>query len=824
MARRLGAGLLLALGLATPALADTLWFKPEEGAANREAIERGWLQADGKRVRFFEGPRFPGGPTALYLRGRIIGLEKDGAGKTTQIRFEAWSRPEGARAGDPIPPECVSNPFLLPVSYIAAIDHEVDSLLDLQLMFSDRHNLSRAQKPVWEKMFGPSLSPLLENPAGGVVGHIDLNLDGQRPAPENPSPPAGVEHPGWVLKHLVDRPPTARAAASETRDGAYTSPSLPGDTFSSPKQARSRLEGATPPPGLDPNLGDPFHPIHLDVGIQRATHELLLGLARLAYYTPHDRQTALGANGEPPLELSHAEFERCLREAIRFLCRLAMVQGPEQFDANGAPRPLSGTDLFKRRYHDAGMAAREAVIQVLEAAAPGMLAPEDFANQALRDRIQDQINAFNAYRQGELSEEADRFTMRYDLLLSTDPASLPPPRIDPAADLAVSPSALAQVALTILVDAPEWWVVHSRLEQSPGNPNVDTIPPDPRAPKRYRRDPAAELPDIDRLTSAVLDLANPGKDRESGLEYPDPRRDDAARSRSQFGAPGSAWSEVHDNLAPLMLVRILRPRVPHPRASGDDPGRNLPADASQRRALEQRLDESAHVFAEELAHSLTEGDSGRREAAREALRTAVRLPGDPILTKRMIEDLLDAASAQNQREEVTRETQRETLEPGSPPTQLPPQYSPVDEERRRARQHTAARRKHAIRVLMILAQLKNSPNKREEAVGRMVLQRLVDIQEAAAEGRANQGELNMLRTFRELKSNPQVSLAVEATELNEGVRAQLDERRREISERLEQLRRELSQEITDSNRRRALEREQRDCEERRERLRRLREK
>lgn len=806
MASRLGA-LLIALGLAAPVSADTVWLKP---TANKTAIQSSLGQ-----VRIFSLPTPPARPAGApppvvdYLRGRIISLTRDAQGKTTQIELEAWSRPPGAQASDAI---TIAPAFFINITDIAAIDLEVDSILDFELMFSDRYKLPTAgpaTKPKWERMFGAALSPLLENPAGGTVGHVDLDLDGARPKAENPSPPAGVTYPGWVLKYLVDRPPVAAATSSQTdlTQPVYSSPGRPG-VHSDPKRLVNDLGSASADPIAE---SDMFDPILINVGTQQACHELLIGLARLPYFETFPR--------DPTKELTHREFDRCSREAIRFLCRLAMIKAKPLF-RNGNPVTLSGTDLFERHYHDAGVAAREAIIQALEAAGPGMLSPGDF-NPAMKARLQQEIDAIRAKKPD--SDEAEQYEQRYRILL-VDNAAAPPSRLAKEAELAVSPSALAEVALSILVDAPEWWAIHSRLKLGP----TDTV----MAPgRRFQRDPNAELPDIDRLTSAVVDLATPQKDPDTDEPYPDPRREDSLVKPNAVD-PGSAYSRVRQELAPLMLIRFLRPGVPSPevaqmeaRAGAADANQSLSAmDQKQRDALKQRLDQSAHVFAEELGHSLTESDPARREASRVALQTAMMVPGDPIMTRRMVEDLLSAASAQNQREDLEPNARAE-VGPDAPAPTWSNVPNAMDEQtiqdRRAARQHIISRRRHAIRVLMILARLDSDGNRDpERRVGRMVLERLADIREAAANGRASQGELNMLGIFRELRENKETNLRREARDLDTRISREMDSRRDEVEAELERLRGLLQSAVSDRQRR-DLDGRLRDCERRRERLRRL---
>ena len=580
MARRSAWALLIALGCGSPTLADTVWLN-DQGEKNLAQIEA-WIAP----ARAFELDH--GGRKVHYLRGRIVEVTSDSQG--TAVKFEAWSRPPGAKPTDPIKDR--SAPFVLSLSLVGHIDHEVDALVDFELMFSDRGQREPSNLPPWQRILGP-LNKVLENPPEGT---IDINLD-RKPAPaESPAAQGAVKVPGWILRYLVDPAPTPGVPTAGTA---------------------AQVQAVTLPDGrvvqavvIKPEEADPLHPRNLNMGVERAVQELLLGLAR-EHYLRGLRQ-----------DVNRDDFNALARQSIRFLSRFATLAAPDKFRGDASAN-LTGVGYRRRHYRDVGLAARDSVIRVLEAAAPGALACGDFT-PATRARLQAELAAFPD------AIERAQFERRYAPLLAgdvcltcqvvRDPAT---PHtcarvIAPEARLDVSPSSVAHEALSILIESPEWWAVHGN---APGS---------------------QEEPDAGRLARAVLGLASFPR-RPDGVLYPDPRRTD------------KHYMEVRAHEAPLLLVRFLRPsaalRVAEaPDGSttvesdgGPDPAGWLPKDPAQRKAMQDRLAASSRAFAAELSRQLTELDPGRREAAQRALQEGARIKGDPLVSEKVVENLLAVA-------------------------------------------------------------------------------------------------------------------------------------------------------------------------------------
>lgn len=786
MAFRIGWSIVLALGIASPTLADTVWLNPK-GVENLAQIQA-WLGG----VRVFEHTE-PSGNKVYYLRGRIIphptnDVDVTDGGQGTEVTFEAWSRPPGAKPSDPI--TNFSAPFNLPLAYVARIDHEVDGIVDFRLMFSDRDRLDRSSKPLWLKVLTP-LNRLLENPPEGTV---DINFDGSSPPAEPPAIADRVRLQGWVVRYLTDPVPGA-------------TPVVPPAT-----QEVTLPDGRVVTAAVSTQRWDLLDPIDLNVGIERTVQELLAGLARESYYRGHRN------------DISDQDLIDAARHSLRFICQLAVVSAPDTFQPNGASASLSGQPLRRRLYRDTGLVARGAVMGVLETAAPGSMVPGDYTAET-RSRIQAEIAAHpDPIERARFEKQfAPLFRLQAcrNCEMVCDPAvgHICPRALAPEARLEVSPTRVAHEALSIMIESPEWWAVHGNSRGS------------------------REMPDTDRLTRAVLDLSALPASR-GGVLYPDTRRADTPH-----------YMEVRANVAPLLLVRFLRPLAPLPvpgqAGQVQDPTSFFPTDPRQRQDLENRLKVSSRSFAAELSRLLTDHDPARRDAARRALQEAAQIKGDPLVNRRTVENLLAVASAQIAVEGPSEESTAGTeLEPapgsGAPGSGAPGEEQPSTElngtgwstfnggemdrvdglalHRGEVQQYVRARRKHAVRVLMILARLSarsDSPDERD--LGRYVLSRLTDLRESIAEGRASQGEKSLIGVLNRLRRNPEQTLQQEAAFLNHQLRDELQERTREVEDEVEQLRADLEAALREGRQRdaRRLEQERENCRRRLERLARL---
>lgn len=762
MASRIVGWTLLLLSCVSAAHADTVWLN-DKGVENLEQI-RAWLGP----VRVFERLDPRTNVTTYYLRGRIVpdaanDVDVTDGAQGEEVMFEAWSRPAGAKPSDPI--SDFSAPFILPLAYVARIDHEVDGIFDFRLMFSDRdRQVSTPVAPgeAW-KRFLPPLGPLLENPPEGT---IDINLDGRSPPPEPDSVQSRVRLQGWILSQLT-HPLTQNPNVVMKEWNGKTYPAIEGPV--------SILQ-----------------PLGTDVGIERGTQELLLGLARERYYRGH-RQ-----------DIADADLVECARQALRFLSRLATITAPDQFKRDGTPNTLTPIDMRRRLYRNVGLASRGAVIAILEAAGPGSLAPRDY-NAEVRARLQREIAAFS-----EPVERAN-FEQQFSPLFACvqcpqceqvyDPtdqrgAHVCAQVLAPEARLDVSPSQLAHEALVMMGESPEWWALHGNKAGS------------------------QEQTDGERLLQALLGLAALPASTE-GVLFPDARRGDEPY-----------YMAVHTDDAPLVLMRMLRPRTSTVAVSPE---------------LQTHLNQvAAPFFADRLSRMLTELDPARREAARFALQKAVRTKGDRLVSNQMVENLLAVASAQIAVEKPSEDSQagNELVDPDAPAaggtsTELNGtgwgNFNGGDVDRvdglamRRSEvtQYMRSRRKHAVRVLMILALLaKRSDSPEEEQLGRYVLSRLTDLRESIAEGRASQGEQSLIGVLNSLRRHPEPTLRDEARFLNTELKDELEERTRTVEQELEQLRSDLESALREHRERdaRRLEGERERCRRRLERLARLRQK
>ncbi len=446
----------LGLASASAARADTIYLKPMP-PGDLDAINR-----------TLEPARLFRDATGVYVRGRIVGLRKGSNVGGGSIRaaylVDAWWRPRAD--ADP-----VWSTGLVPISaaHVARIVHEFDDDLDLRLMLSSRDQLVDEDRPSAPIGTRPWVARLLDvfDPAGALGV-------GARRQPGAPIPPDRIEHPGWVADRLQ------RGTGLSTADARRRSDEEMNRTFSSEE--------------------NPFHPMLLGSPPDSLAMALLEGMARNRAHGRWARRQDSDAEGRPLPQ--GQRFDQKCATALAFLASLA--------------RADAGAGQVGQSYRDFGAGIRAGVLQALQAGARGQLGPDDDPDDVLAWRLHLAERALPDLDPAELDPETRAELERERERLAAEQREVaaqlsgsPRPAVDPAAQLRVTPTEIAWVALDVLQEFSTFWL-HAQ--------------------------------DGERLVRALVALGRQ-------VDGPDPRRRD-----------GPLYHSLPDQ-AVLTLVRLLRPNL-----------------------------------------------------------------------------------------------------------------------------------------------------------------------------------------------------------------------------------------------------------------------
>lgn len=332
----LGAALLAA----DRAAADTIYFN-DRGLRQRAQIEQGIAPA-----RLFEDQH------GLYLRGRIVAATPGavGGGRPT-IVVEAWSR-----VGDRF--VWSAQPITIGMDWVAFVEHEVDSHLDLQLIVSSR---DEPDAPIGTAEWRARLRRVLD--PGGEVG-LSEDRSNVRP-PERPEDRARVTHPGWLLFDLVEEPPLLPPPA-DGRDAARLQQEY--EQLSTDRQRRLEVD-------LQRGGINVLHPRSIGRTATQGVWSLLQGIARAKRY-PFLAQRMERHDEVPPAPRGAAargmgkDFVQRATIVLGLMCSLADVPTRGAEEAGRALVVPPGL-----RYARFGREARDALLAALETANPDREAP-----------------------------------------------------------------------------------------------------------------------------------------------------------------------------------------------------------------------------------------------------------------------------------------------------------------------------------------------------------------------------------------------------------------------------------------------------------------
>lgn len=426
---------VIALGLAPPALADTIYLNAR-GAARRAELDQAMAPA-----RTFSDS------TGLYIRGRVVGYRKgdltatDPRAKLATLYVDPWHRngpDDELQWGNPDTPVEVS------LSDVSRVVYEVDDDFDLRLMVSgrDQADADRPAAPIrpdgvgyrWRVRMNLALDP------DGSLRLATPATDGERKRildEERGRDWSTLEQPGWIVEALTNpllqlKPDASAEDYQKLRDAV-----------------NQRLTQS--------QEHDPFHPFSMTGRPDEVVRSLLEAAARTK------RHPGLASRQRPQQPSpSNVPFDVKCEVVASLLCSLAGLPEPAQADTT--PRAERA-----RRFRAFGYGARSGLIGVLEAAGPGRIALEDAPDVVARWW----------QKQGMTGQPPRR-----------------PPLPPEAARLAVDPSEVAIEALGLLtIDTFRLYrqADAERLMQAIISLGRRLDPDDPRAQDRARRTGSLQL-------------------------------------------------------------------------------------------------------------------------------------------------------------------------------------------------------------------------------------------------------------------------------------------------------------------------------------------
>lgn len=731
MSQSMRAGLvafLLACGPSSVAWADVIYVRPNAASFPAELVED--LRAAGADLTVYEPPGRTPPERWWVVRGRVREVRNE-----TPLAFVVQPcRTVRSRSGGP--PRIIwlrGRSFRLSLADVARIDHEIDHVQDLRWMLSNRDVLLWKSKQPTER----------SNPY--TLGYEPFNsyfraaagIPGQRfprgysfPLPEQVDA-GGVFYrlqEGWLVEwlRLYRR---KNSAAGGGAPGARAEPTVEdrmdrvGRFFE-----RVRRAGGGLPSEIDPAL--------LETDPLVAVASLLRTAALDRRYMkelpgPGGRAQVVdlfgfGFERDPRTGQPRAKFATVCKRVVRLLCDLAL-------EADPAARAL-------------GQRAREAVLRVLEEAAPGRgdggvssaSAPappadaEAAARQARAELALRLRKAYrNAYRVGLVERNpavarrliADARRLARELrgadphgataprvlsllddlegkLGSVRPAPRPSTRSQPVApilaDFPVDPTEMAIIALEVILESPSW--------QVPQRDELD-VEAQPLRAARSALEPG------ERLTRAVLELAReapPGS----------PRTNDRPRRNRATVQVGGARVEVSE------LEHGVRETLKH----------LLRDDSSRRRG-------DAELFRRHVAELLTEGLVSESAVAEEG-GAPPPASGTSPMHRIAAEALAESGYA-------GLPVMQETVERLFALAQIDPQGG----RRSALNRFRAKLQRDAAATILLLAAPDSGRDdafrrQRKEAIARMVLERLDERAQALEKGFAGDGELRLFATLR----------------------------------------------------------------------------
>ncbi|MEZ6187748.1 MAG: hypothetical protein R3F62_22400 [Planctomycetota bacterium] len=467
MARRISSFLVLALG-ASFAQADVIWLRndPEivKEVGNRLDAPHRLFEAD-------RGRNPDGTPRKMfYIRGRIVDVDPTELDEE-RLLVQPWTR------RDPNSRLLVfAEPIWISIRSVQDIEHEFDSFLDMEFMFSSRKNFASKR---WKERVQRLLDPTNE---------LELNR-GPLPPKETEQELAEVRLDGWLpflLRELVATPPPEAMTTAEPR---------PGETH---EEMLARLRTETAEEDLQ-RFRPAFHPFRHVMSPQLAVRRLLEGAAVAGSYR-EELEKDLERRYPDPDDRSKLDFPEQCRFAVGFLCALAKIPAPPALDPEGKPIPQTYDNYLRRHFRQIGRFARAEVIAILEEGAPGASCYYDHFRRDAVEEVEGKLDAIRP-------EVRRQLIPLYQSLLESKGGR---GRLDPRSRLDPTPSELALEALKVVRNYPTWWIV--QLNAQDLTEGVD--------PRHKRLLDAGELPPTAESTQLITALIHLAQRRPGVPGYP----------------------------------------------------------------------------------------------------------------------------------------------------------------------------------------------------------------------------------------------------------------------------------------------------------------
>jgi len=458
------ARLLISLFVAcvASAQADVIWLRKDP-----EIVKQVGNQLQ-EPLKLFKGKR--AGGWMHYIRGRIIDVDPSEVG-SERLRVQPWARKtKGSREVE------VGEPIWVRMKQVQDIEHEFDSYLDLEFMFSSRKKFASKR---WKERIRLSLDP---------KGELGLVSGAALPPKETAEERNEVRLKGWLqfsLTEMISLPPEEVIAAPDGEE--------------SHEEMLERLRKAEQNKDLQ-RFRPAFHPLRQMQTPEEAVRKLLEGAALAASHEDPLRKE-LEERFPDPEDRSELDFDAQCRFGVGFLCALAKVPAPAALDAEGKPVPLDLDGYTRRHYREVGRAARRELIAILEQAVSGTATRYDHFRPDAVEEVESKLDKLRG-------KVRDRIVPYYQTLLESKGGSK---RLDPRSRLEATPSELALQALRVIRNYPTWWVIQINAQ-------------DPTEGVAGRWQKLVDNPDLlpptsesDRLIVALVHLAQ----RRPGIEgYP----------------------------------------------------------------------------------------------------------------------------------------------------------------------------------------------------------------------------------------------------------------------------------------------------------------